>query len=232
MKKSMMKKKKGSFLIMKYNRTFFATILIGLFVLLAACEGSSDKSSAMDSESQENKSMQNTDNDSSNPDSKKNASNTDNPKSDTNDTRNNETNETAEKPNNELKEEDSSTNNPAGLKEEYLKKLNDTKKETEEIRNDSENEITYALKSTEGNLFDVWDGLLNEIYGVLVKQLPSEEMDQLRKDQRGWINNRDHTAKEASLKYEGGTMEQLEYVTVLNNLTQERCFELVEDYMK
>jgi uncharacterized protein YecT (DUF1311 family) len=216
---------------MKYNRTFLAVILIGLFVLLAACEDSSDKSSAMDSESQENKSMQNTNNDSSNSETE-NASNTDNPKSDTYDTRNNEADETAEKPTNELKEEDSSTNNPAGLKEEYLKKLNDTKKETEEIRKNSENEITYALKSTEGNLFDVWDGLLNEIYGVLVKQLPSEEMDQLRKEQRGWINNRDHTAKEASLKYEGGTMEQLEYVTVLNNLTQERCFELVEDYMK
>ena len=74
--------------------------------------------------------------------------------------------------------------------------------------------------------------MLNEIYGVLKEQLTQEAMDQLRKEQREWIAERDATAKKASLKYEGGTMEQLEYVAVVNNLTEERCFELVEDYMK
>ena len=118
------------------------------------------------------------------------------------------------------------------MKEEYLKKLNDTKKETEEIRKNSEGEITYALKKIEGDRFDIWDGLLNEVYGVLKKQLSSEEVDQLRKEQREWIDYRDDTAYEASMKYKGGTMEQLEYVSVENNLTEERCFELVEDYMK
>ncbi|MFD2044584.1 lysozyme inhibitor LprI family protein [Ornithinibacillus salinisoli] len=39
---------------------------------------------------------------------------------------------------------------------------------------------------------------------------------------------RDENAKEASLKYEGGTMEHLEFVTVLANPTKERCHELVE----
>ena len=78
----------------------------------------------------------------------------------------------------------------------------------------------------------MWDGLLNEIYAVLEEQLPVEEMEQLRKEQREWIANRDAAAKEASLKYEGGTMEQLEYVAVANKLTEERCFELVEKYMK
>ena len=116
-------------------------------------------------------------------------------------------------------------------KEVYLKKLNKTKKEMDKIRRNSKGEITYALKKVEGDRFDVWDGLLNEIYEVLKKKLPSEEMDQLRKEQREWITYRDKSAKEASLKYKGGTMEQLEYTTVLNNLTEERCFELVENYM-
>ncbi|ASK64464.1 hypothetical protein CFK37_18245 [Virgibacillus phasianinus] len=57
-------------------------------------------------------------------------------------------------------------------------------------------------------------------------------MDQLRKEQRQWIEYRDNTAKEASLKYEGGTMEQYEYVREENNLTEGRCFELVKEYMK
>jgi uncharacterized protein YecT (DUF1311 family) len=119
----------------------------------------------------------------------------------------------------------------ADKKKEYLKKLNDTKKEQDDIRRNSKGEITYVLKKVEGDRFDVWDGLLNEIYEVLQKQLPSKEMEQLRKEQRKWITYRDKSAKEASLKYKGGTMEQLEYTTVLNNLTEERCFELVENYM-
>ncbi len=74
--------------------------------------------------------------------------------------------------------------------------------------------------------------MLNEIYGVLEETLPTEEMEQLRIEQREWLDYRDNTAKEASLQYKGGTMEQYEYVRVENNLTQERCFELVENYMK
>lgn len=62
--------------------------------------------------------------------------------------------------------------------------------------------------------------MLNEIYEVLKHQLPTEEMHHLRKEQREWIDYRDNTAKEASLKYKGGTMEQYEYVRVENNLTE------------
>ncbi len=117
-------------------------------------------------------------------------------------------------------------------KEVYLKKLNDTKKEMDERRNNPEDDSTYAMKKVEGDRYDTWDGLVNEIYGVLQKQLSSDEMEQLRNEQRKWIEYRDSTAKEASLKYEGGTMEELEYVAVLGNLTEERCFELVEKYMQ
>jgi uncharacterized protein YecT (DUF1311 family) len=214
---------------MRYNRTFLVAIFIGLFVLMAACGDSADESSTvLDNESQDDQSAQSTDDDSSDTESTEKTSDNGVTNSDSNNSGNTETEDT---PNNEPQEGNFSTNEQAGLKEEYLKKLNDTKKETEEKRKNSKGEITYALKSMEGNLFDVWDGLLNEIYGVLEEQLPSEEMDQLRIEQREWLDHRDHTAKEASLKYEGGTMEQLEYVTVVNNLTQERCFELVRDYM-
>lgn len=131
-------------------------------------------------------------------------------------------------------EKDEAENTPEekSTKEEYVTKLNETKKEMDEMRKNPEDNSTYALKAVEGIAFDTWDALLNEIYGVLKKQLSSEEMEQLRKEQREWIVFRDNSAKEASLKYEGGTMEQLEYVVVLNNLTEERCFELVKLYMK
>lgn len=204
-------------------------LTVGL-VIMVACDSSDKSSATLDNQSKTNQSTQNTNGYSSNVVSTEIASTTESTKKDTNE---HDTNKKAEPSNNvPTNEEDSSTNNTVSLKEEYLKKLNDTKKETDEIRKNSEDEITYVLKSFEGDRFDVWDGLLNEVYQILKQQLPSEEMEQLRKEQREWIDYRDKSAKEASLKYKGGTMEHLEYTTVLNNLTEERCFELVEDYMK
>lgn len=119
------------------------------------------------------------------------------------------------------------------MKEEYQQKLATIKEEVEEIRRSYSNDSsTYAMKKVEGDRYDLWDGLLNEVYGVLKEQLSSEEMNQLREEQRNWITYRDDTAKEASLQYQGGTQEHLEYVVVLADLTEERCYELVEDYMK
>ncbi|MGD6842449.1 lysozyme inhibitor LprI family protein [Bacillus infantis] len=87
------------------------------------------------------------------------------------------------------------------------------------------------MKKVENDRWEIWDDRLNEIYGVLQEQLPAEEMESLREEQRDWLKERDARALEASLKYEGGTQEHLEYVAVLANLTEERCYELVETYM-
>ncbi len=110
-----------------------------------------------------------------------------------------------------------------------MNKLDDTKKRTEEI--EAINSSTYAMKKVENEKWEMWDELLNEIYGVLQEQLPSEEMEQLREKQRNWIKERDERALQASLKYKGGTQEHLEYVVVLKDFTEKRCFELVEGYL-
>ena len=214
----------------------FALVLV---ILLAGCGNLSDELSAK----LNNNSTQSTDDDSSNKDltdiekdttenSSEGAENTDNNNADAIVTDNNNANKTENTSNNvSLKEEDLSTNNTEGsLKEEYLKKINNAKSEAEEL--EAGDSSTYALKKVENDRWDIWDELLNEIYGVLKEQLPPEKMDQLRQEQRNWIKYRDDTAKEASLKYEGGTQEHLEYVSVLANLTEERCYELVVNYMK
>ncbi|MEK4520971.1 lysozyme inhibitor LprI family protein [Psychrobacillus sp. FSL W7-1457] len=116
------------------------------------------------------------------------------------------------------------------LKEEYLIKLNNTKLEAENLK--ATDSSTYALKKVEDDRWVLWDELLNEIYGALKEQLSPEEMDQLRENQRQWLKDRDEQALEASLKFKGGTQEHLEYVAVLANLTEKRCYELVDSYMK
>ena len=121
--------------------------------------------------------------------------------------------------------------NPNSLsKEEYLKILN-TQEEADKNKVVTDT-TTIALIAEEQERYETWDKLLNEIYGVLKTQLPENEMIKLRDEQREWIIKRDETAKEASLQYKGGTMENLEYVATQATLTRERCYELVAKYMK
>ena len=115
-------------------------------------------------------------------------------------------------------------------KEEYLKKLSDTKDKTEKFK--ATDSSTYALKKVEDDRWDIWDDLLNEIYGVLKEQLSAEDMNQLQKEQHDWIKYRNDTALQASLKFKGGTQEHLEYSAVAANVTEERCYQIVEKYMK
>ncbi|MNF13718.1 hypothetical protein D3C80_2156640 [compost metagenome] len=57
-------------------------------------------------------------------------------------------------------------------------------------------------------------------------------MADLKEKQLEWITYRDKTAEEAAAKYEGGTMQPLEYVAVLASTTKDRSYELVNTYMK
>ncbi|WP_026672664.1 lysozyme inhibitor LprI family protein [Alkalihalobacterium bogoriense] len=114
-------------------------------------------------------------------------------------------------------------------KGDYLKKLN----EMEEADRQLEPGVTMAeLEEQEEERYRKWDEELNKIYGVLKEQLKPEEMDKLREEQREWIIYRDNTAKESSLKYEGGSTETLEYIATQATLTRERCYELVAKYMQ
>ncbi|UOR11113.1 lysozyme inhibitor LprI family protein [Halobacillus amylolyticus] len=88
------------------------------------------------------------------------------------------------------------------------------------------------MEEQEEERYKNWDKALNEIYGVLKEQLSPEQMDQLTEEQRNWVEFRDEAAKEASLEYEGGSTESLEYVATQASLTKERCYELVANYMK
>ncbi|MBX4261893.1 DUF1311 domain-containing protein [Clostridium estertheticum] len=90
---------------------------------------------------------------------------------------------------------------------------------------------TMEMRQATAEKYKKWDTALNEIYGVLKKQLSSSDMKNLQSEEIQWISNRDTTAKDASSKYKGGTMEPLVYSGSLVDTTKKRCYELVEKYM-
>ena len=113
-----------------------------------------------------------------------------------------------------------------------MKKLNDIKKGLAEFDKALETGTQVKMTQAKGEIFKRWDTALNEIYVALENQLSTSKFEILREEQRKWLTYRDEVAKENSLKFEGGTMASLEYVSTQARVTEERCYELVEGYME
>lgn len=118
------------------------------------------------------------------------------------------------------------------LKEKYLAKLAEVEKNVKEFDGAFNQGIQVEMTAAQGEIFSKWDQLLNEIYADLKKTLPPTDMSKLKAEQRDWLEYRDEKATEDALQYKGGSMETLQYVSTQAQLTKERCYELVDLYMK
>lgn len=121
---------------------------------------------------------------------------------------------------------------PARTKNQYLQYLDEVEKGLGDLDHLYKSGTTIELLEAESEAHQRWDAALNEIYGVLKKQLPEKDMDKLRDDQRQWIEFRNKKAKEDAAEFEGGSFASVQYASTLQQLTKERCYELVNDYMK
>lgn len=115
-------------------------------------------------------------------------------------------------------------------KEEYLKKLDSL----DEYLKTSVNEgiTTIEMKEAENTRYKSWDDMLNEIYNLLKTQLTEEKMKKLQEEEINWIKYRDETAENEAKKFEGGTLQPIAYVSSLTETTKNRCYELVNNYMR
>ncbi|OMD41966.1 hypothetical protein BSK56_26185 [Paenibacillus borealis] len=118
------------------------------------------------------------------------------------------------------------------MKQDYLKKLDKIEEGLTDLQALSDEGTTASMIEAADKEYGRWDAALNEIYQVLKQQLPKDEMAKLKEKQLKWITERDETAAKAAAEFEGGTMEPLEYAATQSGVTKERCYELVELYMK
>ncbi|NEX79613.1 DUF1311 domain-containing protein [Bacillus thermocopriae] len=141
---------------------------------------------------------------------------------------NKELNQANNEPTSQLEENKSEQNKTASRKNEYMAKLYET--ELKERKNEYQSD--FQMRDDYIYNYQLWDDMLNEIYGVLKTQLSETEMTNLRNEQRKWIKTRDETAQ-ARYDEEGrGTMSAMVEAETLFKLTKERCYELVRDYMR
>lgn len=117
-------------------------------------------------------------------------------------------------------------------KKKYIDKLNTIEAGIKKDFPNSYSDTTVKMKEALGEAYKRWDYALNEIYGDLKKELKPDEMKELKNEQINWITYRDNTAKKESQEFKGGTLEGVQYIESMGRVTKERCYELVEKYMR
>ncbi|WP_052380670.1 lysozyme inhibitor LprI family protein [Paenibacillus camerounensis] len=120
----------------------------------------------------------------------------------------------------------------SSVKQKYLDKLDAVEAGLSDLKEQYDSGVTASMTEAATKEYERWDKALNEVYTALKSVLSESEMDGLKEKQLEWITYRDKTAEEAAAKYEGGTMQPLEYVAVLASTTKDRSYELVNTYMK
>lgn len=117
-------------------------------------------------------------------------------------------------------------------KSSYLHKLDRIEAGLSDLDHMYEEGTTVDMIEAATETYRRWDVALNEIWAELKKQLPEKEMAALRTKQRQWIKDRDREAERSKAMFEGGSFANVQYPITQGELTKQRCYELVYDYMK
>jgi len=144
------------------------------------------------------------------------------------------TNNTIEKESIKATTNDSSKAEIQSRKQEFKNKLDKIEKDLDasEERKKSDEGTTFAMRVYAGKQYTEWDKVLNEIYGVLKQQLSADDMKKLETEESKWIKEKEARAEKAGKEMEGGTMEPVLRTGAAAKATKERCYELVDKYMK
>ena len=105
----------------------------------------------------------------------------------------------------------------------------DSAKERAAIINDSlENEVlTQSEMNTKSHeLYEVWDGILNELWAEVKNTLSDEKYQEVLNEQRAWIKEKEAAVEKAGADVAGGSMEPLVRNLEAAAITEERVYEL------
>lgn len=121
---------------------------------------------------------------------------------------------------------------PQSKKQEYINKLALIDKQISIDERLTKDGAQYAINQFEYHSFDKWDSALNEIYNVLKQQLSASNMKKLKNDEITWIAVKNNTAEKQADEMRGGSGEDMLRYASLAESTKDRCYKLVNVYMK
>ncbi|MCI9148167.1 MAG: DUF1311 domain-containing protein [Hungatella sp.] len=131
----------------------------------------------------------------------------------------------------EVQEQKSGAGAMAESESYYVKRLQDLDSQIEKTREtQAGTNVNNSLKSAVSNELKLWDSELNNIYNAILDNLGQEESEELVKEERAWLKERDSQAMEAARKSAGGSSESIEYTVSLVESTRQRAYELARRY--
>lgn len=117
------------------------------------------------------------------------------------------------------------------IKANYLNELSSIDEQANNLLNGNADNTQYEIDKSSYEVYNLWNNELNKIYSNLKTTLTTEKMAKLQSEEINWIIYKEQVAKKASTGYEGGSI----YGSVINlklaNLTKERCYYLINNYM-
>lgn len=93
----------------------------------------------------------------------------------------------------------------------------------------AEDDLTqFDLNMKSKELYDLWDGALNYLWGELKNATPEDEFADLTEEQLAWIEAKEAAVREAGSPYEGGSIYPLIVNGEASRMTEERVYELYD----
>ena len=123
----------------------------------------------------------------------------------------------------------------AKAKSEYLQKMKKIDSESEKLDKeyDSNRGSTQAgMNGISGEQAKLYDDELNEIYDYLKQNLSKEKAKELEKSEMAWIKEKESNIAEIRKQYEGGSITPLMVNSEVAKESKERCYYLIDNYMK
>ena len=111
----------------------------------------------------------------------------------------------------------------------YRQRLNDLDAQIQKMQEQERDPNVYSIKTSAETEVKMWDRELNTVYNALLGILPQDEAEELAKEQKEWLRNRE-TAAGQSGKTEGAG--GIGYAASLVDLTRDRAYELADRYEK
>lgn len=112
----------------------------------------------------------------------------------------------------------------------YLEQFSETEEQSGQLKDsidhDDLSQTEYNLKS--GELYQLWDQSLNDLWKVLESVCDEDQIEMLRDAQAEWIAERDRQITDAGKEAEGGSMQPMLENLAGARLTEERVRELMQ----
>ena len=115
----------------------------------------------------------------------------------------------------------------ASYMENEIQWVEDEAKElNKKLQNDTMSQM--EMNQTSGQIYELWDGLLNRQWKRLKEMLPESEMNALKKEQKKWIRKKGKKLKKIEKENGGGTITPLEQNLAAAEMTEKRVRKLLK----